>query len=359
MFFPVGGKGKQSDPCHVLNRKWVPVKAFASLKRRLQDLTLTSAKVEVLASYFQQVDFDNAAWALYLLIGPKLKRTMAPAQMKSLAMKLADIQPWLYEECAKAVGDAAETLALIVPESTNANRTPVSLNNCMQEIVPHLGQLQGEDQDDALTQAWQLFDIEERILLNKIVAGSFRSGLDRYVVERALALAYNLPSQVIGLRLEQTCEPTREAFRQLVSREFSDSDYDLSESDVQIKPEEFRAKAVLMYGERDGQGGFLTYTFGVWEEDALISIAKIPSTLPEMDTNELARFITDNTLERIGPIRTVPPVVVVELAFETVEVAKRRKSGIQLRDPRTIHWHRDLTPELADSLQWLKGLTEG
>ena len=63
-----------------------------------------------------------------------------------------------------------------------------------------------------------------------------------------------------------------------------------------------------------------------------------------------------NTKEKFGPVRTVTPGLVFEIAFEGIQASPRHKSGIALRFPRIARWRKDKTIEQANSIQDLKAL---
>jgi DNA ligase-1 len=92
------------------------------------------------------------------------------------------------------------------------------------------------------------------------------------------------------------------------------------------------------------------YTLAVWSGDELVPIAKAYSGLDDAELRRLDRWIRQNTLERFGPVRVVPPEHVFELAFENVAPSKRHKSGLALRFPRIARWRQDKRPEDADTL---------
>lgn len=115
--------------------------------------------------------------------------------------------------------------------------------------------------------------------------------------------------------------------------------------------------AVLIYAQA-GHGRRSTlhtdYTFGLWDGDALVPVAKAYSGLSEVEIVELDRWIRAHTTERFGPVRAVTPVHVFELGFEAVNRSSRHKSGIAVRFPRILRWRRDKTPAEADSLDGLR-----
>jgi len=117
--------------------------------------------------------------------------------------------------------------------------------------------------------------------------------------------------------------------------------------------------AVLLYAQA-GHGRrstlYTDYTFGVWDGDALVPVAKAYSGLDDAEILRLDRWIRAHTLERFGPVRSVEAVQVFELGFEGVNRSNRHKSGVAVRFPRILRWRTDKRPEEADRLDALEAL---
>ncbi|OZI49351.1 ATP-dependent DNA ligase [Bordetella genomosp. 4] len=117
--------------------------------------------------------------------------------------------------------------------------------------------------------------------------------------------------------------------------------------------------AVLLYAQA-GHGRrstlYTDYTFGLWDGDALVPIAKAYSGLDDKEILALDRWVRAHTLERFGPVRSVNPVQVFELGFEGVNLSKRHKSGVAVRFPRILRWRHDKPAAEADQLDTLKAL---
>jgi len=117
--------------------------------------------------------------------------------------------------------------------------------------------------------------------------------------------------------------------------------------------------AVLLYAQ-SGHGRrstlFTDYTFGLWDGDTLVPVAKAYSGLDDREILELDRWIRANTLERFGPVRAVRAEHVFELGFEAVNRSGRHKSGVAVRFPRILRWRRDKPAAEADRLDTLKAL---
>jgi DNA ligase-1 len=117
--------------------------------------------------------------------------------------------------------------------------------------------------------------------------------------------------------------------------------------------------AVMLYAQA-GHGRrstlFTDYTFGVWDGDALVPVAKAYSGLSDAEILGLDRWIRANTIERFGPVRSVKPELVFELAFEGVNASSRHKSGVAVRFPRIVRRREDKRAADADALDALKAL---
>ena len=103
---------------------------------------------------------------------------------------------------------------------------------------------------------------------------------------------------------------------------------------------------VLMYaqtGHGRRSGLYTDYTFAVKNGEKLITFTKAYSGLTDAEIKEVDAFVKKNALEKFGPVRTVKPELVFELAFEGIQESKRHKCGIALRFPRIHRWRRDKT----------------
>jgi DNA ligase-1 len=125
------------------------------------------------------------------------------------------------------------------------------------------------------------------------------------------------------------------------------------------KVEPHSVDAVLMYaqpGSGRRAGLYTDYTFGVWDGDRLVAFAKAYSGLTDEEIRRVDAFIRRNTLEKFGPVRTVKPELVFEIAFEGIQRSTRHKSGIAVRFPRMARWRTDKRPADADTLETVWGL---
>ncbi|MCA8901178.1 MAG: cisplatin damage response ATP-dependent DNA ligase [Hyphomonas sp.] len=125
------------------------------------------------------------------------------------------------------------------------------------------------------------------------------------------------------------------------------------------KRDPFLVDAVLLYAQR-GHGrrsGFYSdFTFGVWKEDYLTPVGKAYFGFTDEELKALDKFVRDNTIERFGPVRSVTPQLVLEVAFEGIQRSPRHKSGIAMRFPRINRIRWDKPAAEADRLETLEAM---
>ena len=526
------------------------MKRFAELYRSLDETNRTSGKVAALVQYFRSAPAADAAWAVSLLVGRRPKRPINGPKMAMWAAEASGLPTWLYDECYSAVGDSAETIALVLP-STNVTDEGIGLAEWIENRILPLATLAEPDQKEALLAYWMQLPIDQRFVFNKLITGAFRVGVSQELVIRALAEAGHVPGPVVAHRMMGDWSPSAAFFESLFVLDSTEADvsrpypfalahalegsvtalgersdwhaewkwdgiraqvirrngqsfvwsrgeeliserfpeisriadrlpdgtvldgeilawgddqprpfqdlqkrigrktvgkklladvpvalvaFDLLESNgvdwreqplverrhqlealveqmadpsLRISPriedaswEELAAvretarsrgveglmlkradapyvvgrkrgvwwkwkvtphtiDAVLVYAQR-GSGKraslYTDYTFAVWKDGALVPFAKAYSGLDDEEIRRVDAFVRRNTVEKFGPVRTVKPELVMELAFEGIQLSSRHKSGIAVRFPRISRWRHDKTAEQADTLETVRGM---
>lgn len=128
------------------------------------------------------------------------------------------------------------------------------------------------------------------------------------------------------------------------------------------KVDPYTIDAVMLYAQK-GHGRrsslYTDFTFAVWTEDgSLVPFTKAYSGLTDVEFAEVTRFVNSNTIERFGPVRSVSPELVFEIAFEGINASSRHKSGVALRFPRIKRWRKDKPAREANKLDDLLALIE-
>lgn len=117
--------------------------------------------------------------------------------------------------------------------------------------------------------------------------------------------------------------------------------------------------AVMIYAQK-GHGRrsnlYTDYTFAVKDGDKLVSFTKAYSGLTDKEFMQVDAFVKNNSIEKFGPVRTVKPELVFEIAFEGIATSNRHKSGVALRFPRISKWRTDKKPDEINTLDDLKQL---
>lgn len=121
---------------------------------------------------------------------------------------------------------------------------------------------------------------------------------------------------------------------------------------------------VMIYAQK-GHGRrsnlYTDYTFAVRDSDngdKLVSFTKAYSGLTDKEFAEVDAFVKRNSLEKFGPVRTVKPELVFEIAFEGIAASNRHKSGVALRFPRISRWRKDKPVSEINTLADLKKMLE-
>lgn len=117
--------------------------------------------------------------------------------------------------------------------------------------------------------------------------------------------------------------------------------------------------AVLLYaqsGHGKRSGFYSDFTFGLWEGEELVPVGKAYFGFTDEELRELDRFVRKNTVQRFGPVRQLAPNLVVEVAFEGLNVSQRHRSGVAMRFPRISRIRTDKPASEADRLETLKAM---
>jgi DNA ligase 1 len=196
------------------------MKRFAQLFNELDRSTATLEKVAALRRYFADASTADAAWATYFLAGGKPRQVVKTAELRKLARETAQIPEWLFEECYQAVGDLAETIALVLPEPSENANGDAGLAAWIEDRLLPLRKMEEVDRVIAIRTYWGELDTTERFLLTKLIGGGFRVGVSKLLVQRALAEHAGVDAKRIAERMmgytDGTRPPTAEEFLRIV-----------------------------------------------------------------------------------------------------------------------------------------------
>lgn len=200
------------------------MKAFAALYADLDATTSSNAKLQALQDYFAQAAPEDAAWAVYFLAGGRPRQLIPTRLLRELVTRLSGLPEWLFEESYQAVGDLAETVSLVLPE--NPHSAEQGLAWWLEEALLPLRGLPPEELAERLPPLWAQLDQQSLMVCLKLITGSFRVGVSKLLVTRALAQLADLDSKRVAQRLvgytDLSHRPVAASYLKLVAPESSD-----------------------------------------------------------------------------------------------------------------------------------------
>lgn len=198
------------------------MKRFTTLYCELDQTTRTNEKIAALEKYFRETPPSDAAWALQFLSGRSLPRAMPTKSLWEWTAGETNLPPWLIEECRNAVGDTAETIALLLRNSGTS--TALSLAEMIEQRLLPLKNLPDHGRRELLVRTWSELGQNERYVWNKIITGNFRIGVARTLVIRALAHVGGIEPAVMAHRVMGAWKPTADDFRRMMSDEATETE---------------------------------------------------------------------------------------------------------------------------------------
>jgi len=168
---------------------------FAALIKTLDSSNKTSVKVEALTEYFLHASDPDKVWTIALLSHRRPPRPVNTTLLRLWASELANIPLWLFEESYHIVGDLAETIALIIPDSKEHSEK--SLSEYVGEMIALKSKSEAEKRL-YLHENWQMLNYYERFVFTKLITGSFRIGLSQKLMTRALSKAVGIDEDVLA-----------------------------------------------------------------------------------------------------------------------------------------------------------------
>ncbi|MDH0895794.1 MULTISPECIES: ATP-dependent DNA ligase [unclassified Pseudomonas] len=200
------------------------MKAFAELYARLDATTSSNAKLAALQDYFRTAGAADAAWAVYFLAGGRPRQLVPSRQLRELAMQAAGLPEWLFEESYSAVGDLAETIALLLPESSHESADGLAV--WVEDRLLPLRGLPPEELAARLPALWAQLDRQALMVCIKLITGAFRVGVSKLLVTRALASLAGIDAKRVAQRLvgytDLSHRPGAESYRKLIAAESDD-----------------------------------------------------------------------------------------------------------------------------------------
>ena len=195
------------------------MKAFADLYTRLDATTSNNAKLAALQDYFRVASHADAAWAVFFLAGGRPRQLVPTKLLRELAIQASGLSEWLFEESYQAVGDLAETISLLLPQSES--RSTEGLATWVEDKLLPLRSAPPDELISRLLPLLNQLDRRSQLVCIKLITGSFRVGVSKLLVTRALSALLNIDAKRIAQRLvgytDLAARPTAEHFLRLIA----------------------------------------------------------------------------------------------------------------------------------------------
>jgi DNA ligase-1 len=197
---------------------------FANLVVVLGSSTRTNDKLLALQQYFLQAEDRDKVWVIAIFSGRRPRRTVKVGQLSQWCMEITGLPDWLFLESYSTVGDLAETLALLIPDSDSALQIPHSLDHYITSLKA-LEKQEAHIQRKFVTEAWASMNQEERFVFNKLITGNFRIGVSQQTMVNALAQVLQLEPSLVAHRISGNWDPFTTGFDDLLRSASSSIDH--------------------------------------------------------------------------------------------------------------------------------------
>ncbi len=260
--------------------------SFAQLHFDLLTIPSRKQRVHRLYRYMQDIQIDaDRHWAESLLRNTGKRRYIKYDELRICVSDFTELPLWLIEECIQHTGNLTDATTLLVKSNTSASTLP------LHEIMDRLHDLNHSSYKhtrDYIHSLWRVLSPKELYVFNRIITGTYRSPVSETELNESFHTKFT------ATRRHATI------------------------------------KAVLLYVSRN------EYTFAVWKDELLVPIVKAKSGIVSDEHLRIRDYVSKNTREQFGPVVSINPGLVYEIAFESVERANRRKSGVKLISPWII-----------------------
>lgn len=200
------------------------MRQFAELVTTVGASTKTGAKLAALVQYFSSgADEKDKVWVIALFSGRRPKRVVNTTQLAGYAIEKAGLPFWLFEECYHTVGDLAETIALLLPETPLEQQHPEPLHYYIEGLIG-LGKESEDSRKNFVLESWRGMNRAEQFVFNKLITGGFRIGVSQNIMVQALAKVLQQEASVIAHRISGNWDPVSTTFDSLLRNESMTAD---------------------------------------------------------------------------------------------------------------------------------------
>lgn len=191
------------------------MKQFATLVKTIGTSTGTNDKVQALTEYFSVANEKDKVWVIALFSGRRPKRSVKTSLLTEWCLEIINLPAWLFVESYGTVGDLAETIALLLPESATAVQGEESLHHYIEHLM-QLEKCSDEEKKKFVVRCWHNMDTDERFVFNKLITGNFRIGVSQKVMVNAISKLIKLDANIIAHRISGNWDPVTTGFDELM-----------------------------------------------------------------------------------------------------------------------------------------------
>lgn len=195
------------------------MRQFSELITTLSTSTKTNEKLDAISQYFATANDKDKVWVIALFSGRRPRRIASGSLLALWCIEISQLPSWLFDECYHTVGDLADAIALLLPETkveVEVDEVTFSLSYYLEKILT----LEKESEfvkKQFITACWMRMTKEERFVFNKLLTGGFRIGVSQKMIVNALAKLTETSPSVIAHRITGNWDPVTSTFDELLS----------------------------------------------------------------------------------------------------------------------------------------------
>ncbi len=208
---------------------------FSKLFEELDSNNSINKKINSLTKYFKSSSNLNNILTIYLLIGKKNKRFISGKSLREYYADIYKMPLWLVETCYEKVGDSAEVISLLLQDKLIKKdfKEDISLDQLLNKILPKLSKLEETQKKYHIKLLWEKNTKDNQLIFNKILTGTFRIGVSKGLVTKAISNMTGIDESIILHRLMGDFDPIEETYIFLINQE-------LEQKELTYKPYPFQ-----------------------------------------------------------------------------------------------------------------------
>ncbi len=208
---------------------------FSKLFEELDSNNSINKKINSLTKYFKSSSNLNNILTIYLLIGKRNKRFISGKSLREYYSDIYKMPIWLIETCYAKVGDSAEVISLLLQDNLLKEniKEDISLDQLLNKILPNLSKLEEPQKKSQIKLLWEKITKDNQLIFNKILTGSFRIGVSKGIVTKALSNMIGVDESIILHRLMGDFDPIEETYIFLINQK-------LEQRELAYKPYPFQ-----------------------------------------------------------------------------------------------------------------------